>query len=346
MSFSSMAKELAQGAIPGLSIAYAKTTLNEALKDIYDSTDWSWQTGQSGWLVPTLIANGTVTVTPYSTAVVADAVATAQWAALTGRPLLTELQFRNPSWALYNIVQYLAGSNPSNPNNPYATLTLDRPWMEPVTGSGQPYQIYQAYFPVPVADFTKFIEIADTLNQSPVSFTRFSQDDLSAIDPKRLMFGPTVPEYAVPWGTDTRVAPDGTLSPTYGYIMYELWPHVLSQVPYAFSYKRSGPLLVNPTDTPLYPITEECIKWRAKEILYQWKEAQKGEQMERGMGANWQFLAQAAGAEHKQKLKQCRLLDANLHRDFVTHPRRDGAVTSDGYSTNRTGQLNVGTFAR
>jgi hypothetical protein len=341
MSFSSMAKSLAQGEIPGLSLAFAKTKINEALKDIYDKTDWSWQTGYSGWYVPALIATGTVTVTPYSDQVIGDAAATAAWLAITGRPTLTERQFRNPSWSLYSIIAYDDGQTVGQGNYPFATLTLDRPWMEVVTGAGQPYQIYQAYFPVPVADFTKFVEIRDTTNSAPVSFTELSQDDLSAVDPKRLMFGPTVPEYAVPWGTDTR-----TGSATFGYIMYELWPHVLALYPYSFSYKRSGALMVDPSDTPPYPITEECVSWRAKEMIYQWKEAQKGDQVERGAGANWQFLSQAAAAEFKEKHKECRRLDANLHRDFMTRPRNPGAMTSDGYSTNRAGYLNVGNFRR
>jgi hypothetical protein len=336
MSFGSMSKSLAQGEIPGVSLAFVKTTINESLKRVYTETDWSFQTEQSGWYVPALINAGTVTCTPYSNQVIADAAATAAWALVTGRPTLTERQFRNPSWALYNIVAY-----DTTTNAPFATLTLDRPWMEVVTGPGLPYMIYQAYFPVPVQDFTKFIEIRDTTNSAPVSFTYFSQDDLAAIDPKRLMFGPTVPTYAVPWGVDKRAG-----SSTLGYIMYELWPHVLALYPYSFSYKRSGPLLVDQGDELVYPISEELVKWRAKEVLYQWKEAQKGEQVERGAGANWQFLAQGAAAEYKEELKKVRMLDANLHRDFVTRPRNPGSFATDGYSTNRTGDLNVGTFRR
>lgn len=336
MSFGSLAKSLAQGEIPGLSLAFAKSTINEALKRIYTEVDWSFQTEQAGWLVPVLINSGTYTCTPYSTQVIADADATAALAAITGQPLITQRQFRNPSWALYNIIAY-----DTTTKAPFATLTLDRPWMEPVSGAGLPYMIYQAYYPVPVADFTKFIEIRDTLNQAPVSFTGKSQADLSVEDPKRLMYGPRMPTFAVPWGVDKR-----TGSATYGYVMYELWPHVLSLVPYSFSYKRSGTLLVNPGDDLVYPITEELVKWRCKEIFYQWKEAQKGDNVERGAGANWQFLAQAAAAEYKEELKKVRALDANLHRDFVTRSTQMRQANRDGYSTMRTGNLNVGTFNR
>lgn len=334
MSLITMSKSLALE-IPGVAQSFAGTKLNEGLQKTYDETDWSFQTQQAGWNNPGLVASlGTVTVTPYSATVTGDAVATAAWAALSGRPLLTELQFRNPSYALYNIIAYDGSGSP-----PFATLTLDRPWMEPITGAGQTYWIYQAYFPVPVSDFTKFIEIRDTTNNAPVDFTSISQDDLSVMDAQRLIFGPAVPTYAVPWGTDMRVG-----SPTLGYILYEIWPHNLSHIPYSFSYKRSGPLMVKMSDTVPYPLTEDLVTWRAKEILYQYKEAQKGEQVERGSGANFQFLAQAAQAEYQSRLKQIRAKDANLHRDFLTHSRSGlGAQrTNDGYSTEQLGLLNIG----
>lgn len=332
MSLITMAKSLALE-IPGVAQSLAGTKLNEGLQKIYNETDWSFQTQYDGWNCPGLVASvGTVTATPYSDEVIGDAVASAVWASITGRPFLTELQFRNPPYALYNIVAY-----DTTTNAPFGTLTLDRPWMEPTTGSGQPYYIYQAYFPVPVSDFRKFVEIRDTTNNAPVSFTDVSQDDLSVMDAQRLIFGPAVPTYAVPLGTDMR-----TGSSTLGYVMYEIWPHNLSHMPYSFSYKRSGPLMVLPSDTVPAPLTEDLVTWRAKEILYQYKEAQKGEQVERGSGADWKFLAQAAQKEYQGILKQVRAADANLHRDFVTRHRNIGQLGNDGYSTEQLGLLNVG----
>lgn len=335
ISFATMTKTLAGGEIPGVAQSLVKSKLNEALQKIYDETDWSFQTRQAGWNNPGTLSNaGTVTVTPYTTTVIGDAVATASWAALVGRPFLTEVQFRSYPYALYNIIAYNPNGSP-----PFATLTLDRPWLEPISGAGQSYIIYQAYFPVPYPDFTKFIEIRDTTNNAPVNFNRYSQDDLSVLDPQRLIFGPAVPTYAVAWGTDQR--PN---SATLGYPMYEIWPHNLSHMPYSFSFKRSGPLLVNPTDTVISPLSEDLLTWRAKEILYQFKEAQKGEMMQRGSGADWRFLAQAANKEYMERLKKVRAKDANLHRDFVTHTIAGlgTQTTSDGYSTEQTGMLNIG----
>lgn len=325
-----------QGEVPGAPLSLIKLKVNEALVKIYDETDWSFQTRQSAWLASAALTTGTVTTTLGSTTVTGNAAASAAWlprTVLGAIPLLSQCQFRNPAYSLYNIVSFDA-SNPAA-----IVLTLDRPWMEPVSGAGLSYYIYQAYFPAPDSTFRKFIEIRDTTNNAPVSFTKISQDDLAAIDPQRLQFGPCVPTYAVPWGVDKR-----TGSATLNYVMYELWPHVLADVAYSFSYKLRGATL-GTSDSPPYPISEESVTWRAKEILYQWKEAQKGDGMQRGSGADWRFLAQAAAAEYKERNKKDRAIDANLHREFLTRGTQLATgQNADGYSNQVTGSLNVGSF--
>jgi hypothetical protein len=214
-------------------------------------------------------------------------------------------------------------------------LTLDRMWMEPTSGPGQPYMIYQAYFAAPVKDFRKFIEVRDTTNARRLNYWSFSQADLAREDPQRTCFAD--PRYVVPCGVDTRPG-----SSTQGYPMFELWPQQLSYVPYSFSYRRRGQELVNPLDTVPYPLTEELVMHRAKEVLYLFKEAQKGEDMQRGSGANWLLLAQAAKSEYDDILDKIRAIDANLHNDFLTHVERyfgDG----EAYS-NRLGGLNIGGY--
>lgn len=334
MSFNTMAKSLAAGEIPGVAETLARNKLNEALGVIYDETDWSFQTRYGQWLAPGwLISAGSVTVTPYSTAVIGDDTATIAWGSLIGRPFITELQFRDPSWSLYNIVEL-----DTDQNYPNWTLILDRPWMETTSGPGRPYMIYQAYFPAPCKDFRKFLWLRDPTQAAPVNYWSVSQDDLSVMDPQRLVFGPRVPQYAVPAGIDTRPG-----SATLGYPMYELWPHVLSRMSYPFCYKRRGDMLVKPDDEVPYPLTEELLTWRTKEVLYQFKEAQKGENVQRGSGANWQFLAEAANEEYRFVLQRIRAIDANLHRDFVTRGRSGcGDGHTSGYSTMRLGLLNIG----
>lgn len=332
MSYQSMAKSLASGEIPGVAISLARTKINEALGYIYSETDWSFQTQTGGWLNPGMVANqGTVTFTQFSNKVIGDAAASARWAAIVN-PIITTLQIRNLPYSLYNIVAY-----DTTTNAPFGTLTLDRPWMEPIQGAGQAYIMYQAYFPVPVADFTKFVQIMDTTNNSPVDWWSLSQDDLAQIDSQRLLFGPTVPTYAVPFQTDQR-----SNSATLGNMLFEIWPHNLSVLPYTFQLKRKGPLLVNPTDAVVYPLSEELVTWRTKQVLYQYKEAQKGENMQRGSGADWRFLLEVASKEYGRCLKLIRALDANLHKDFVTHKYPASNQPTDGYSTNTLGQLNIG----
>jgi hypothetical protein len=337
MSFSSMSKALAQGEIPGVPLSLAQKKINEALGYFYDISSWSFQGGQyANWLAPGLVANvGTVTVTPYSDSVVGDATAAAAWNALVGRPLLTELQFRSPSYSLYNIVAY-DGVN---------TLTLDRPWLEPPSGPGMTYMIYQAYFPAPVADFRHFNEVRDTMNAGSLHYWELSQADLAVLDPQRTVFSD--PDHVVPVGVDQRPG-----SATLGYQLFELWPHQLSKVPYSFSYDRRGPNLVDPGDTVPFPLTEELISHRAKELLYLYKEGnkEKDKELSRGSGSNWQFLAQFERVEWGGKdgngglLQQVRSVDANLHNNFQTRVSGKYSGRSGEPFSNRLGDLNVGGY--
>lgn len=330
MSFYTMSKSIT-GEVPGTMLSLVQNKVAEALGKVYDEYDWSFQTQYAGWLAPGQLANsGTYTVTPYQNTVIANATATAVLASLAAPPLLTTLQYRDPSRAIYNIVGY-----DTTANAPFATLTLDRPWMEPTRGPGQPYMIYQAYFVSPVKDFRKFIEVRDTTNARRIDYWSYSQADLARSDPQRTRFSD--PRYVVPCGVDNRPG-----SATLGYPMFELWPQQLSLVPYSFSFRRRGPELVKPTDTVPYPLTEELVMHRAKEILYLFKEAQKGEDIQRGSGANWLMLAQGSKAEYREVLENIQAIDCNLHNDFVTHLDTNGG--SGQPFANRLGQFNVGGF--
>ena len=339
-----MAKQLV-GDVPGIPLPYAQTIINSALKMIYDEQRWSFQVKENGWLTPGLLGGlspslsyqspGRITVVPYSTTIYGDAVATARWASLVGRPFLTEQQIRVPAYSLYNIITYYQpGNNPDDPTTPFATLILDRPWMEPAQTNAV-YMIYQAYFPVPVTSFRKFGQIRDTTNNAWVNFSQRDQAWLSVNDPQRTVFD--IPTYAVPYEVDQR--PN---SATLGNMLYELWPHPLSRLPYSFSYIWQGPLLALPGDTVLYPLNEELVLWRSKELGYLWKESQKGDGLLRGSGADWRFLAQEANMQYARRLKTVKLIDVGLGDLYWTKFNRT-AVGSDGYET-MIGTLNVGTF--
>jgi hypothetical protein len=212
-----------------------------------------------------------------------------------------------------------------------AVLTLDRAWMEPAMPPGTNYLAYQAYFPAP-AGLKKWLAMRDTTNNSPLDWWTYTQIDLSEIDPERTDF--SQPEYAVPYGPDTRQG-----SATFGQFLYELWQGPLTELPYTYQCEANWPPLANPNDTVPYPLTEELLKFRTYSVLAAWKESQKGDDMERGSGANWQFLIKYYHEEYKDRLKKISLVDQNLCELYFTRMRRTQAQEP---FASVGGQMNVG----
>ena len=321
--------------IPGSNLGLVKTKLNEALAAIQNEQVWSFQLQTGGWLTPGLLGGpatsflspGKITVTPFTNTITGDATASAAWiAAIPYRPFLTEQQIRVPYYSLYSIVAVDA-TNPSA-----VVLTLHRPWMEPAQTNGT-YMIYQAYYPAP-AGFKRWNNIRDTTNNNQMDWWTKSQADLANEDAERTDFDE--PLYVVPYQTDTRAG-----SATYGQMLYELWPHPITQLPYTWGCEANWPALTNPNDVVPFPLTEELVKLRAYEMLYLWKESQKGDEMERGSGANWQFLTQAARAEYANRLKQITNMDRHLVDLYFTKMQRLPSAFGEPYATVE-GQLNVG----
>ena len=113
--------------VPDMPLARCQTGVRRALEAIYDQADWSFRRASRGWLAPGMVFDGvgTFTTIPYSNQIIADATATAALVAYTGRPFITELQYRNPAFAVYDIVAY--DYNTINPG----FVTLDaRPSMD------------------------------------------------------------------------------------------------------------------------------------------------------------------------------------------------------------------------
>jgi len=360
---------------------FAQTKLNEALGQIYDDEEqqmWSFQIREAdNWLAPGLVfatgwptkrhhahSDGFIHAEPYSNEIRGNHRAAERWRRHRGRPFLTELQIRSPFFSLYNIIHF----------DGHDTLTLDRPWMEPVDlprrffvehwpgwdwdddkewdeawdhdhdhdhrrEHWQPYMVYQAYFPAPVKDFKRFFEIRDTMNSGIVDYWTYSQRDLSRLDPQRVIFD--LPTHAAFRGLDERGHGTEFESATLGHPMYELWPHPLSVQPFTFSSLRRGPMLEHPHDTVPAPLTEDMLKWRCREALYLFKEAQKGETVQRGSGANWQFLAEAAAAEYKAARNRIGKRDVALVDLFFNRFRPNLAERGAPFATI-DGRLNIG----
>lgn len=324
--------------VPGVVDSYAITLLQEALALIEDENLWSFQLAEGGFLTPGLLfpagtvgqSVGTITATPFQNTLIGDAAASAQWAAYTAtgnNPLFTSLQIREPYYSIYNIVSYSVNSNG------YGVITIDRPWMEPA-GSGLAYMIYQCYFAVPKPNFKRFLDIRDTTNNEPINYWDKSQRDLAVEDAERTIFDD--PTHFVPFQSDQRPG-----SSTADYMLYEMWPHPLSVLPYTFDYLFDGPPLTAPTSTVPYPLTEELLLWRARECAYLYKEAQKGEQMQRGSGADWRFLAQEAGEQYKTRLMPIRHKDDGLVNLWINKYRRGLYETTQPFATVNS-QLNIG----
>jgi len=215
-----------------------------------------------------------------------------------------------------------------------ATITIDRPWTEPPQTNGG-YLIYQAYYPCPPR-FKRFWQITDYTNNQIIDFWTFTQVSLAQEDPQRTEYAQ--PTYAVPLEIDNRSG-----SSTQGQMLYELWGHPISQLPYTFNCQCNWPALVNPTDTLPYPLTEGIVKHRAYKELALWKESQKGDEMERGSGANWQFLYKAHEDEYKDDLRQIRIMDRHLVDLYFQKARMtfQSGTESSSYTGN---QANVGWF--
>jgi len=340
MSLYGVAKRLT-GWLPKTPLTLAQDAISEAMETIYNQIDWSFQKEWAAWLAPgTLFDTGTFTVAPYSNQVIADADVTAALLAYTGQPLLTQLQYRDPAYSVYNIVDYDDGQTSGQGNYPYATLTLDRPWMEPTSGSGQPFMIYQVYFVAPVQDFRKFIEIRDTTNDQPMDFSSKTQAMLAVEDPQRSDF--SNPRFVVPAGTDKRPG-----SSTLGWQLFELWPHQGNYVPYTFTYRRRGDLPSSPSDFMSMvlpqPITEKMVEWKAREVLCQYQEAQKDRMTPKGNGANWMLLSQMAEKKYAELTSLAMSIDLNLDGESLTKIYRPGFNQTDAYAT-MNGGINLGSY--
>ena len=66
--------------------------------------------------------------------------------------------------------------------------------------------------------------------------------------------------------------------------------------------------------------------------------------MERGSGANWQFLVKAHHEEYKDDLRQIRIMDRHLMELYFTKARMTAPFNGGEPFTNTNGTANVGSW--
>lgn len=335
MSFLAMKSELAE-AIPSLSRVYAGTLINRAWRVVRDSTLWSFQLGQGGFSTPNIMTAGSVSV-PFlgTTTIIGDATATAAWAALPFYFSPTVQQIRAKGYSIYSIISYDNGSDPANsPNYPFATLTLDRPFIDPLpftTGVG--YQMFQAYIAAP-PNFKRWLNIADMFNCYSLDVWT-GRRTVNLSDPARLYT--SNPNRVLGVGTDQRPG-----SATLGQMLYELYPNPSTAISYQTYYVVSGPDLVANSDTLPYPITQEVVLSKARVYAYEWAESRKDVMAAKGSGANYSLLKKEGEAEFLSRLKTLRLIDKDQVDAFNIAMNSFMARYRAPYFNSAIGRANMG----
>jgi hypothetical protein len=207
---------------------------------------------------------------------------------------------------MYDIIAFNAGTG---------TLTLDRPFSDPLTSmsgpvAGQKYSIYQPYIAAPCKDFERWLSVYDIANSGWL-FVRGDRRAVGRDDPQRQIFAN--PDRLLALGADSRLG-----SSTLGWERYELWPGPQNQYLYQAWYLRFGADLVGMADTLPVGIPESMVKAKARVRCYEGAEANKDPQTTRGAGADYRFLLGSAMAQYERELKYARLRDRDRVNVFVS----------------------------
>ena len=303
-----------QGSVPNQDAAFARTLINEAWADVRRLGGWSFQFSQTGFTVPGLLGTGLVTLEFGSPLVIGNAAAVTAWTTQgigsQYGSLLTQRQFRSGGTSgagtMYDIIAFNAGTG---------TLTLDRPFSDPLTSmsgpvAGQKYSIYQPYIAAPCKDFERWLSVYDIANSGWL-FVRGDRRAVGRDDPQRQIFAN--PDRLLALGADSRLG-----SSTLGWERYELWPGPQNQYLYQAWYLRFGADLVGMADTLPVGIPESMVKAKARVRCYEGAEANKDPQTTRGAGADYRFLLGSAMAQYERELKYARLRDRDRVNVFVS----------------------------
>lgn len=283
MPFIDMISELT-GVTPKLPYNYARTLINRAASDTYRKNLWSFQLFETNWVSPNIITAGKVAVTQGSNTVTFNAAAQTVINAIGPGPFptpITSRQFRVAISTVYSIWAY---------NSTTGVATLDRPYTD-VTAAATGYTVFQCYYAPPYSDFKGWINVRDMQNFNNLNIYH-SRKDMDFRDPQRTLWW--IPTDVVPYAPDQNPA-----SPTYGYLLTELWGPPMQSLVYQNYGLRKGAPLVKDTDTLPLCIGEDCIMALARSYAYEWAESNKGD-IPREQGSDYKFLMGLAKADYKR----------------------------------------------
>lgn len=339
MSFIDMASELEE-AIPALDRIYAKTLIKRAWRVVQDSNLWSFQLQQGGFSTPQVLTAGSISVPGGlgSNLIVGDAVATAAWSALSFMFGPTRQQIRAQGYSTYSIIAF-----DTTTNAPFGTLTLDRPFVDPLPFyAGVGYQMFQAYIVAPVG-FKRWLNIADLFNCWAMDIWT-SRRTINMEDPARLYT--TNPWRVLGLGQDMRGAGTPTPSATLGQQLFELYPYPSTAISYMTYFVQNAPQLVNNSDELPFPITQSLVLTKARTYAYEWAEARKDVMSAKGSGANYMLLKREAEASFLARLKTLRLLDKEAVDSYNINMSAFMSGYRAPYFNPNSGTANMGIGAR
>lgn len=313
MAFVNMYSELV-GCVPKLPEPYAKTLINRAWRDVRRQNLWSFLLFEANWTTPSLITGGTVTTTQGANTVVFDSTASpliAAFALTNPFPTpITQRQFRIGVGTVYNIWSFAETTG-------IVTLTLDRPYAEASVAESA-YTIYQSYYPSPMKDFWQWIRIRDMVNWNDLITTK-QRTEIDMWDPQRTMY--FIPTHVVPYQVDQNPA-----SPTYTWLLHELWGVPQYALTYQLYGLRKGSDLVNNSDMLPPQIGEDCVMGLARAYAYEWAEANWQSVMPNARSKpDFRFLIADAKSDYSRLFREYRRQDRATIDNFRTKLERQWA---------------------
>ena len=298
--------------VPAMSRVRSKRLINRAWKIVQDSCLWSFQLQQGGFSTPEITTDGSISV-PYlgSNQIIGDATATAAWSAQSLYWAPTVQQIRAQGFSIYSIIAF-----DTTTNAPFGTLTLDRPFIDPLPfWNGVGYQMFQAYIPAPKG-FKRWLNIADMFNCWAVDFWT-GRRTVGQLDATRLYT--SNPTQALALGMDRRGEGTPNQSATYGQMLYEFYPNPQSEISYQWYAVVEAPYLESNADTLPPPIDENVVISKALTWAYRDAEARRDIMAAKGSVGNFLGLKKESEADFLARLKTLRLLDRDAVDSYMVN---------------------------